>query len=82
MPTELDLYIRNQPELLAKYNGKIIALHQGEVQGVFQSKLDALNAMLERYKPGDFIVIKCTPGDSEYTRRYRSRVHFCEGVGA
>lgn len=73
MPNELDLYIQNQPELLKKYNGAIIALHHGEVQGVYPSKLDALNAMMERYKPGDFIVIKCTPGDSEYTRWYRSR---------
>lgn len=72
--SELDLYIEHQPELVAKYNGKIIALHHGEVEGVFDSKLDALEAMKRKYAPGDFMIIKCTPGDSEYTLRFRSRV--------
>lgn len=82
MQSELELYIRNQPELVAKYEGKVLGLHRGEVQGVFDSKLDALNAMLDKYKPGDFLVIKCTRGDSEYTRRYRSRVHFRQAARA
>lgn len=74
MANELELYIKKQPELVAKYNGKVLGLHNGEVQGVFESKLDALDAMRKKYAPGDFMVIKCTKGDEEYTRRFRSRV--------
>lgn len=74
--TELELYIKKQPELIEKYNGKIIALHHGEVEGVFTTKLDALEAMRAKYAPGDFMIIKCTPGDNEYTCRFRPR--FCQ----
>lgn len=74
MPSQLEQYIEKQPELLAKYAGKILALHNGEVEGVFDSKLAALNAMRKKYAPGDFMVIRCMPGDGEYTRRFRSRV--------
>lgn len=72
MPSELELYIQNQPELVKKYNGQIIALHHGEVDGVFKSKLDAFNAMKAKYAPGDFMIIKCTPGNKEYTTYSRS----------
>lgn len=75
-PSELELYIQNQPELVKKYNGQIIALHHGQVEGVFDSKLEALDAMDAKYAPGDFLIIKCAPGDKEYTRRFRSRVYF------
>lgn len=71
-PSELELYIQKQPELVAKYNGKIIALHHGEVEGVFDSKLEALKAMKTKYAPGDFMIIKCTPGDGEYVKYTRS----------
>ena len=74
MASELELYIQNQPELVKKYNGQIIALHHGQVEGVFDTKLDALTAMKAKYAPGDFMIIKCTPGDSEYTYRFRPRL--------
>lgn len=83
MPTELELYIKKQPELVAKYKGKILALHHGEVEGVFDSKVDALAAMKEKnYAPGDFMIIRCMPGDGEYTLRFRSRVLCAPGVPA
>lgn len=82
MPSELELYKRNQKALVAKYAGKILALRHGEVQGVYDSKVDALAAMKERFAPGDFMIIKCTPGDEEYTRRFRSRVLYGSVVTA
>ncbi len=74
MASELDLYIQNQRNLVREYCGKIIALHNGEVQGVFASKVEALAEMKKKFSPGEFLIIKCMPGDEEYTRRYRSRV--------
>lgn len=73
---ELELYKQNQSELLKEYNGKIIALHDGEVQGVYSSKTAALADMETKFPPGDFMIIKCTPGDGEYTCRFRSPVFF------
>ena len=71
---ELELYKQNQQELLKVYNGKIIALHNGEVQGVYHSKTAALADMENRFEPGDFMIIKCIPGNSEYTRTFRNFV--------
>lgn len=71
MASELELYIQNQPELVKKYNGQIIALHHGRVEGVFDTKLDALTVMKAKYAPGDFMIIKCTPGNKEYTKHIR-----------
>lgn len=74
MASELELYIQNQPELVKKYNGQIIALHHGRVEGVFDTKLRAWKAMKSKYAPGDYLIIKCTPGDGEYTYRFRPRL--------
>ena len=63
----LNWYIAHQAELLEKYNGKIIAISRGKVLGDFPSKLDALRYIQEKgITPGDFMIIKCSPGDSEY----------------
>ncbi len=75
--SELDLYIKNQDKLLAKYSGKIIALQHGVVLGEYESKTEALRDMkLQKKEPGSFLIIKCTPGDAEYTRKFHSRVNF------
>lgn len=68
MQTQLDIYKARQAELVREYNGKIIALKDGEVQGVFPSKTEALEFMRQRFAPGSFLIIKCTPGDEEYTQ--------------
>ena len=74
--SELDLYIKNQSKLLGKHNGKIIALQHGVVLGEYQSKTEALRDMKsQRKEPGSFLIIKCTPGDAEYTRKIRSSVN-------
>lgn len=75
--SELDFYRRNQAELVKRHMGKILALRGGEVIGVYDGKVDALRDMKARnLEPGSFLIIKCTPGDAEYTRRYRSRADF------
>ncbi|MDL2274951.1 hypothetical protein LJC22_02350 [Desulfosarcina sp. OttesenSCG-928-G10] len=73
MKTQLDLYKDRQSEIVRQYNGQIIAVVDRDVVGVFTSKTLALREMSRKYLPGEFLIIKCTPGDEEYTRRYRSR---------
>lgn len=75
MPSQLEMYIAAQTDLLKEHAGKIIAVKDGTFCGEFKTKTDALNAMLARgYAPGTFIVIRCSEGDGEYTRRFRSRL--------
>ena len=70
----LEQYKQCQQELVKKHNGKIIAFKDGEVLGEFPTKTHALEYMTGRFEPGTFLIIKCTPGDEEYTRRFRNRV--------
>ncbi|MCL1985436.1 MAG: hypothetical protein FWG59_03210 [Betaproteobacteria bacterium] len=76
MPTQLDMYKARQAEIVREYDGQIIAVKDGEVLGAYPSKTEALDAMCERFTPGEFMIIKCTPGDEEYTLRFRSRMMF------
>ena len=71
--TQLEMYIERQNALVAEYNDKIIALKDGEVLGVYPTKTDALEDMQRRrLAPGEFMIIKCTPGDEEYTARFHT----------
>lgn len=71
--TQLEMYIKRQDALLTEYKGKIIALKDGEVLGAYPTKTDALEDMRRRrLAPGEFMIIKCTPGDEEYTARFHT----------
>lgn len=75
MSSQLDMYKERQSELVQVHNGKIIAVRNGECLGEFVNKTHALTAMLAKgYAPGTFLIIRCTEGEGEYTRRFRSRV--------
>ena len=71
----LEAYKAQQDVLVAKYSGKILAWYNGELVGVFDSKTEAMQEMKNKFEPGSFLIIKCAPGNAEYTRRFRSRVH-------
>ena len=76
MASQLEMYQARQNEIVKEHNGKIIAVKDGEVQGVFDSKVEALRLMQEKYAPGTFMIIRCTPDDEEYTAVFHSRAVF------
>jgi hypothetical protein len=77
MKNQLDYYIEKQDELVKKYNGKIIALKDGEFKGVFKTRTEALRAMRAAgYEPGSYFIRLCTPGEEQYTAYYQSNVSF------
>ena len=68
MTSQLEMYQARQAEIVKEYNGKIIAVKDGGVQGAFDSLVEAYRTMLERgYREGEYMIIRCTPDDSEYT---------------
>ena len=69
MATQLKMYKANQAEIAREYDGKIIAVKDGKVLGVYPSKTEAFDATIKRYAQGEFMVILCTPGDEQYTMR-------------
>lgn len=78
--SKLEAYKAQQEELVHKYEGKIIAMLNGVLCGVYETKLDALENMQRRYPNGSYFIIKCTKGDGEYTRRFRPRSHMIRGL--
>lgn len=65
---QLDMYIEKQEELLERFNGKIIAVSNGECIGAYDSLVDAYRDMVARnLQEGDYIILRCTPGPSAYT---------------
>jgi len=73
MQTQLEMYIHQQNMLVAEYKGKIIALKDGKVLGEYSTRTDALEDMQRRHlAPDEFMIIKCTPGDEEYTARFHT----------
>ena len=76
MTTQLEMYKVKQSEIVKEYNGKIIAVKDGVVQGEYPNKLAALQDMQAKFPPETFLILKCTEGNEEYTAVFHSRVSF------
>jgi len=73
---EFEFYLKNQSELVNRYNGKYIAIKNQEVIGIFESEIEAVEKTSANHEPGTFIIQKCEPGSESYTQTYHSRVVF------
>ena len=73
---EFEYYLEHQDELLQKYNNRYIVIVGSKVVGDYASNEEALIEAKKTYKLGDFLIQKCTDGDSAYTYTFHSRVRF------
>lgn len=73
---EFDYYLKNQSDLVEKYNGKYIVIVGEKVVGVYDSDADALIESQKKYELGTFLIQKCTPGTNDYTQTFHTRVAF------
>lgn len=73
---QFDFYLANQENLVEKFNGRVLLIHNESVIGDFSSKEDAYNAGSTQFEPGDFLIIKCSPGERDYTVNYRTVYRF------
>lgn len=64
---EFDFYRANQDEMVAKYDGKVIAIKDGEVLGVFEDYLAAVTKVRKSHELGTFLVQRVSEGDEAYT---------------
>ena len=60
-------YLANQDALVEKYDGKVIALREGEVLGVYDTDLTAVTETRKSYEQSTFIVQRVSEGDGDYT---------------
>lgn len=69
--SQLDMYIENQDALLKEHDGQIIAVQDGKFLGEYPDKLTAYRDMKARgLEDGQFMIVKCTPGNSAYTAHF------------
>ena len=73
---EFAYYLKNQAELVKKYNGKYIVIKGEDIIGVFDSETDAYFKTSQTHEIGTFLIQLCNEGNSAYTQTYHSRVTF------
>ena len=64
---EFDFYRAHQDEMVAKYDGKVIAIKDGKVLGVFENDLEAVTHVRKTHELGTFLVQRVSEGDEAYT---------------
>jgi hypothetical protein len=73
---EFNYYLKNQGELVAKYNGKFVVIKDCKVIGAYDSEFQAVSETQKSHPLGTFLVQKCEPGNQSYTQTFHSRVVF------
>jgi len=73
---EFKYYLDNQDELVKKYKGKVIAIKNQKVIGVYDSEITAIQETSKNESLGTFLVQKCTLDKENYKQTYHSRVVF------
>jgi len=72
---EFDFYLSHQDELVQKYNGRFLVIRDEQVEGDFDSQMDAYDWATEHFALGTFLLQRCAPGDEAYTQTFCSRVY-------
>ncbi len=73
---EFDFYLKNQNDLVKKYNNRYLVIVGQEVVGAYDSFEEALEESIKAHELGTFLIQKCTSGVSAYTQTFHSRVCF------
>lgn len=73
---EFNYYLKNQDDLVKRYNGKFVVIKGEEVIGAYHDELEAVTKTSEKHEIGTFLVQKCEPGTESYTQVFHSLVAF------
>jgi len=71
---ELEYFKNNQTELVKKYEGKFLVIKNREIQGVYDTEMDAYTDAKKELELGTFLIQKCESGPESYTQTFHSRV--------
>ena len=67
-------YLANQDAMVEKYNGKVIAIKDGEILGAYDSHIEAVRESQKTHELGTFLVQAVSPGPDAYTQTFHSRI--------
>ena len=71
---EFQYYLQHQNELVARYNNRYLVIHEQQVVGDYDTFAEAVTEAQKQFRPGTFIVQRCSEGPKDYTFSYHSRV--------
>ena len=71
---EFNYYRANQDEMVARYDGKTVAIQDEAVIGVFDSAGEAVRVLDKQYIPGTYLIQRVSEGDKAYRATFHSRV--------
>ena len=73
---DFQFYRTHQDEMVAQYDGRVVAIKNGVVLGDYGSYLEALTETAKAHDEGTFLLQKVSEGGADYTSTYSSRVSF------
>jgi len=73
---QLEYFKSHQNELVKKYEGKFIVIKDQEVQGAYNTEIEAYTDAKKKFELGTFLIQQCLPGQESYTQTFHSRVTF------
>jgi len=71
---QLEYFKANQKELVKKYEGKFLVIKDQQVQGVYDTEIEAYTEAKKKFDLGTFLIQQCLPGQESYTQTFHSRV--------
>ena len=71
---QLEYFKSHQSELVRKYEGKFLVIKEQEVQGVYDTEMEAYTVAKKKFELGTFLIQQCLPGQESYTQTFHSRV--------
>ena len=69
-------YLTHQDELVKQHDGRVVAIANGEILGVFDDELEAITEMQKTRELGTFLLQRVSAGVTAYSHTFHSRVTF------
>lgn len=73
---EFNFYKKHQDELVKKYEGKYIVIHNDTIFGVFSSNEEAIREASKELELGTFLIQLVGKGEENYTQVFHTRVGY------
>jgi len=73
---QLDYFKAHQNKLVKKYKGRFLVIKDQEIQGSYDTEIEAYTNAKKKFELGTFLIQQCLPGQESYTQTFHSRVAF------
>ena len=70
---EFKYYRDNQEALVQQYPDKFLVIRVEQVEGAYNSQIEAYNAATKQFELGTFLIQHCQPGKVGYTQTFHTR---------